>query len=348
MKEHAPDFKAAIEARSEATAPLWEAGDATSKPLSPELSNILKKTLNPSQWSKLKAYADAKRLDLGGVSALQGIHDYATGAPIYPKVSGQVLYNVKRLLDDVMANETLSNSTKIDQATAEAMLNRYKPALYQHIPEYGKAAALHAEKSQPVNQSILMNHYANKLANSLSDVKEGASGFVNLADKMDELPPSVKTALKQNGVRLTGKTVNDILTPEAKDALANVADQLKRDQRMKEMTSIGGAAELKALTDDTKKIIEYAPLNVLYNVAVKVVNKVGLGVSEITKTRLLEAAKTPESFLKVLDTLPASERLVVLKAIKDAKIKPGALAKPAVVGNALAPTQEENKNALTK
>ena len=348
IRGQAPDLKAAIEARAEAAAPLWKAGDATSKPLSPELSHILEKTLNPSQWAKLKAYADAKGLDLGGVSALKGIHDYATGAPIYPKVSGQVLYNVKRLLDDVMANETLSNSTKIDQATAQAMLDRYKPALYRHIPEYGKAAKIHAEKSQPINQSIVMNHYANKLTNSLSDVKEGASGFVNLADKMDELPPSVKTALKQNDVRLTGKTVNDILSTEAKDALMNVADQLKRDQRMKEMSSAGGAAELKALTDSTKKIVEYAPLNVFYNVAVRVVNKIGLGVSEITKTRLLEAAKTPKDFLKVLDTLPASERLAVLKAIKDAKIEPGALAKPAAIGNALAPTQEENKNALTK
>ena len=348
IRGQAPDLKAAIEARAEAAAPLWKAGDATSKPLSPELSHILEKTLNPSQWAKLKAYADAKGLDLGGVSALKGIHDYATGAPIYPKVSGQVLYNVKRLLDDVIANETLSNAAKIDQATAQAMLDRYKPALYRHIEEYGKAAKIHAEKSQPINQSIVMNHYANKLTNSLSDIKEGASGFVNLADKMDELPPSVKTALKQNDVRLTGKTVNDILSTEAKDALMNVADQLKRDQRMKEMSSAGGAAELKALTDSTKKIVDYAPLNVLYNVAVKVVNKVGLGVSEITKTRLLEAAKTPKDFLKVLDTLPASERLAVLRAIKDAKIEPGALAKPAAIGNALAPTQEENKNALTK
>jgi hypothetical protein len=117
---------------------------------------------------------------------------------------------------------------------------------------------------------------------------------------------------------------------------------------MRDMSSVGGAAELKALMDSTKKIVEYAPLNVLYNVAVKVINKVGIGVSEITKTRLLEAAKTPKDFLKVLDTLPASERLVVLKAIKDAKIQPGALVKPAVISNALAPTQQENKNALTK
>jgi hypothetical protein len=344
LGEHTPDLRAALEARAEAAAPLWKAGDSVKKPISPELSKLITDFISPQQRSILEKQASIDGLDFGRVTPTRNIN----GIDVYPYVSGQSLYNFKRLLDDIVANPGKTNAAEISADTAKKILKRYKPALYKHIPEYGKAAALHAEKSQPINQSIIMNHYANKLRNNLSDVKEGASGFVNLADKMDELPPSVQTALKRNDVRLTGKTVNDILTPEAKDSLANVADQLKRDQRMKDMSSVGGTAELKALMDNTKKIVEYAPLNVLYNVAVKVINKVGIGVSEITKTRLLEAAKTPKEFLKVLDTLPASERLIVLKAIKDAKIQPGALVKPAVISNALAPTQQENKNALTK
>lgn len=66
-----------------------------------------------------------------------------------------------------------------------------------------------------------------------------------------------------------------------------------------------------------------------------------------SKASLLDAAKTPEAFLKVLNTLPASERTAVLKALKDVKIDTKSLAVPTAVGNALAP-DNERKNALTK
>jgi hypothetical protein len=68
-------------------------------------------------------------------------------------------------------------------------------------------------------------------------------------------------------------------------------------------------------------------------------------VSEATISKLKEAAKTPEEFAKVLDTLPASEKSAVIKALRDAKLSKGAL--PAAAGNALAP-DKENQNSLTK
>ena len=80
----------------------------------------------------------------------------------------------------------------------------------------------------------------------------------------------------------------------------------------------------------------------------KVIKTVGTQLSDKAQKVMAEVLQSGKSTAEAMQMLPASDRLVVLKAIKDAKIKPGALAKPAAVGNALAPTQEENKNALTK
>lgn len=342
LQEHTPDITAAVKARAEATAPLWQAGDASVKPISPELSDLITKSITPQQMSILEREAAVQGLDFGRVAPTKDIN----GRLVYPKVSGQSLYNFKRLLDDIANNPGLTNAAGISANTAKAVLSRYKPALYKHIPEYGEAAKVHAKLSEPINQSVVMKHFTDKLVNSLSDVKEGAAPFAKLTDKLDELPPGVQTVLRKNNVPITGKSAGDLLSKDARDALANVTGELKRDQLMKEMASEGGTKELAKMMG-TGKLFDYAPLDVAVNVAIRVINKVGLSVSEASRAKLVEAAKTPGEFLKVIDTLPASERVAVLKAMKDAKIDLKGAAVPAAVGNALAP-DSENKNALTK
>lgn len=344
LQEHTPDLKSAVETRRSEVEPLWREGDSTTKPISPALSELITKSITPQQMSILRREAGAQGLTFGRVNPTV---DPATGRLVYPKISGQSLYNFKRLLDDIANNPGVTNASGISANTAKAILKDYTPALYEHIPAYGKATKMHAELSQPVNQSVVMDYLTNRLVNNLSDVKEGASPFVNLTEKLDDLPAGVQTVLRKNGVPISGKTVGSLLSKDAKTALANVTAELKRDQTMKDMASIGGTAELSKVMRTDKKVFDYAPLDITINMTVKALNKIGLSVSEKSKASLLDAAKTPEAFLKVLNTLPASERTAVLKALKDVKIDTKSLAVPTAVGNALAP-DNERKNALTK
>jgi len=341
LQEQTPDMQAALQKRKDEVAPLWKKGDETVKPISPKLSEIISKSITPKQMEILRREAVAQDRDFGNFSPTQNV----AGQMVYPKISGKSLYNFKLLLDDIAYGRGTDNAAGISQSTAKAILDKYKPELFNHIPAYGEATALHKTLSAPVNQSVVMNYVTNKLNNSLSDVKEGASSFVNLTDSLDDMPTGVRTALEESGFKTQGKTLGDLLPDSAKSAIEDVNTQLKRDQKMKDYSAQGGSKELLKIIKPTPKIVDYYPLNTAYNVAIRSLNKIGLSVSEATISKLKEAAKTPEEFAKVLDTLPASEKSAVIKALRDAKLSKGAL--PAAAGNALVP-DKENQNSLTK
>ena len=342
LQEQTPDMQAALQKRKDEVAPFWQEGDTTVKPLSPKLHDIITNLISPEQLSVLRKEAAAKDLDFDDLNTRMST---TTGARIYPTVSGKSLHNLKKMLADIAYGKVTDSASKITQGTARTVLGKYQPELYEHIPAYGVADELHRQFSAPVNQSVVMNYVTNKLNNSLSDVKEGASSFVNLTDSLDDMPTGVRTALEESGFKTQGKTLGDLLPDSAKTAIEDVNTQLKRDQKMKDYSAQGGSKELLKIIKPTPKIVDYYPLNTAYNVAIRSLNKIGLSVSEATISKLKEAAKTPEEFAKVLDTLPASEKSAVIKALKDVKMSKGAL--PAAAGNALAP-DKENQNSLTK
>ena len=356
LAENTPDLKQAIADRREATKDLFRAGDESIVEITPAISEIVSKHIKPSQYRILAEEAAAQKRPIfqvqPSVAEPMTVFDYATGAikkvpvkdKVYPKVAGEELFNFRSMLQDIAYGNPKTNAAEISQRTAQTILNDFEKELFKVIPDYGKAVELHQKMSVPVNQSIIMNYYAKKLKNSLVDTAENAKQFTNLSTAMDELPGGIKNALAAGGAPTKNRSVNSLLDDNAKAAIGEVERQLKRDKEMAAATSAGGKAEMKKIIDDeSPKLVEYAPLNMALNFAVKIVNKLGVNVSRNSKDLLIESAKDPEKFLKVLDTLPTSEKSAVLKAFKDAKLPMGEIAAPTAINNLL--PQEEKRNA---
>jgi hypothetical protein len=229
-------------------------------------------------------------------------------------------------------------------------LKDFEPVAHNTIPGLKEADALYASKSVPVNQSVIMTEM-NRVRTDplLPESADKARAFASELEKAksDMTQGRVVKALHESRAPdvMTNKPLN-VLSAEQKGTLEEVNRQGQRDAQMKLEASKGAGNAAKIMDEDKLHLDGGIELSMI--ILRKVIKKVGTQLSDKAQMVMAEALQSGKSTAEAMQMLPASDRLVVMKAIKDAKIKPGALAKPAVVGNALAPTQEENKNSLTK
>lgn len=131
--------------------------------------------------------------------------------------------------------------------------------------------------------------------------------------------------------------------------MQQIADQLTRDIKIAEQAKAGA----KALGFEDESLAKKIPGFVGYKTAIvkQVIRTLENKVSDKTIDILANAAKTGKSMNEILNTLPADDRIQVLKALKNAANLSGtragvaSLTTPPV--NALAPEQQ-NQNALAR
>jgi hypothetical protein len=131
--------------------------------------------------------------------------------------------------------------------------------------------------------------------------------------------------------------------------MQQIADQLTRDIKIAEQAKAGA----KALGFEDESLAKKIPGFVGYKTAIvkQVIRTLENKVSDKTIDILANAAKTGKSMNEILNTLPADDRIQVLKALKNASNLSGTRA--GVAGlitppvNALAPEQQ-NQNALAR
>ena len=130
--------------------------------------------------------------------------------------------------------------------------------------------------------------------------------------------------------------------------LFNLADDVERDIKLAEQTKAGA----KALGFEDESFTKQIPSFIDYKFAIlkQVIRTLENKVSGKTAGILADAAKSGKSMNEILDTLPADERVKVIKAFKDisnvAQAGAASLITPPPV-NALAPEQQ-NQNALAR
>lgn len=157
--------------------------------------------------------------------------------------------------------------------------------------------------------------------------------------------------------KIFGSGNYDIAVEMSKDAmktLKGVAKQVKTSAEMAKQATAGEQALVELMKDNAINLKLPNVFNVVATTTNKTLDIVGKIVTKRTMAQLTEAAKTAKSFDELLNTLPASERNAILKALKDPKNWQGAkkmgekfTGAGALGANALARDQE-NENALAR
>lgn len=157
--------------------------------------------------------------------------------------------------------------------------------------------------------------------------------------------------------KIFGSGNYDIAVEMSKDAmktLKGVAKGVKTSAEMAKQATAGEQALVELMKDNAINLKLPNVFNVVATTTNKTLDIVGRIVTKRTMAQLTEAAKTAKSFDELLNTLPASERSAILKALKDPKNWQGAkkmgekfTGAGALGANALARDQE-NENALAR
>jgi len=152
----------------------------------------------------------------------------------------------------------------------------------------------------------------------------------------------------------------DIAVEMSKDALKTLkgaAKQVKTSAEMAKQATAGEQALVELMKDNVSTLKLPNVFSVVATTTNKALDILEKKVGKATMAKLTEAAKTSKSFDDLLNTLPASERNIVLKTIRDpsqwkiskevAKAVPEKLRGGAIAGaNAL--SEDKNQNALAR
>jgi hypothetical protein len=126
--------------------------------------------------------------------------------------------------------------------------------------------------------------------------------------------------------KIFGSGKYDVAVEMSKDAmktLKGAAQGVKTSAEMAKQATAGEQALVELMKDNAINLKLPNVFNVVATTTNKTLDIVGRIVTKRTMTQLTEAAKTAKSFDELLNTLPASERNAILKALKDPKTYEG-------------------------
>lgn len=257
----------------------------------------------------------------------------------------------KALIDYVKrekAQAFKSGDTNLGHAYDE-WLGKFQQVAHEIIPGLKEADALYAIKSVPVNQAAVMTEL-NRVRTDplLPDTADKARAF---SSELEKANSDITQGRSVNALRevnapeaMMNKPLN-VLSADQRSAINEVNRQGQRDAQMKIEAAKGSTNAAKIMDEDTLRLD--GGISVPMIVLRKVIKTVGNHLSDKAQMVMAEAMQSGKSTAEAMQALPASDRMIVLKAVKDAKLKSGELLIPGAIGNNSAPIQE-NKNALTK
>lgn len=347
-----PDLKKALDARTLASEPLYEAAkkqvikiDAPLMDLFERMpkgtveaaANIARMEGRPFQMG---AYVPAHTVETGILDA--------AGKPIVqqvpeqlPKITGDSLHYLKRALSDISNASPATGVGKDTQQAARGVLNEFLQQVETKIPKYGQARETFAAKSEPVNQAQVLNEMLSVLQKP-GGAGERAAPFLNVLGRGEQ------SMLKRSTGVPRYEGVADVLSQPQMAAVRDVAGQLERNAQMAELAGKGEAALSKLLKEDTSPVTSPSWFNWVTTALNKVSSNLQGRVNEKTLKTIAEAMQSGKGAQDLLNTVPASERSVVLKAMIDSKAWDPAVLSTigAATSNALAPKRQQNQNAL--
>jgi len=347
-----PDLTAAVSAREGATRPLYQAADKTVVKLDAPFMELFDRMPKGT----VEKAADIARMDgrpfmMGQYTPAQQVPTgilNAAGAPImttvpaqFPTVTGESLHYLKRALSDIAnAPTAVTGAGKDTQAAARGVLADFIPQFEAKVPVYGQARQTFAQMSEPVNQSQVLNEMASVLAKPGGG--ERAAPFLNVLGRGEQSMLKRATGFP----RYSG--LSDVLTAPGQMSTVNkITGELKRDAQLNKLALQGGE-ELSNFIQDASSKFNFPPsLSTKIAIARQGLREFEGKVNKATLAALTEGMKSGASANAMLDTLPAKERVKVLRIMTNSSIwnpAVGVAARQSMV-NALAP-DEQSQNRL--
>jgi hypothetical protein len=342
-----PDLAAATTARGAATQPLYQAADKTIVKLDAPFMELFDRMPKGT----VEKAADIARMDgrpfmMGQYTPAQQVPTgvlNAAGAPImttvpaqFPTVTGESLHYLKRALSDIAnAPTAITGAGKDTQAAARGVLADFIPQFEAKVPVYGQARQTFAQMSEPVNQSQVLNEMASVLAKPGGG--ERAAPFLNVLGRGEQSMLKRATGFP----RYSG--LSDVLTaPGQMPTVNKIAGELERDAQLNRLASQGGE-ELSNIIQDAASKFNFPPsLSTKIAIARQGLREFEGKVNKATLAALAEGMKSGASANAMLDTLPAKERVKVLRIMSNSSIwnpAVGVAARQSMV-NALAPNEQ--------
>ena len=227
---------------------------------------------------------------------------------------------------------------------ASSVLTSIKPHIDDAINAaggkgYAEYLSEHARLSQKVAEKELAGESLDLWKNNSKDA------FVRLVQ--NDSPDTVEKILGPRRYNI----IKDMPEDSVK-VLQSEADKIIRDKNIKSQVA-AGQDELRQLLTKNTTWFRFPPyLNVKTTTANETLKLLEAKVGQKTMRILTEAAKNPQDAAKLLESLPAAERIAVLRILRDPSLL-GPYSRPAITGgtaatvNMLMP-QYDVKNSMTK
>ena len=238
--------------------------------------------------------------------------------------------------------ELLPNAdAKAQKALAAKLTSEVRPLIVEAIEQaggtgYGRYLKDYAAGSQLIAQKKLS-------AKALELYETNPESFVKL----------VKGNSPEEVEKVFGPGSYDIALEMSQNVLARlkkVAGEVNRDKNIAEQVTAGADAYRQVLIDNTSKFRLPSKLSLKTTAANAAIAQLEGKISKSTMNKLTDATKSGADLAKLLDTLPTSERNIILKklsglsefAAKRRGAATAALQAPGKISNALAPENQNN------
>jgi hypothetical protein len=215
-----------------------------------------------------------------------------------------------------------------------------KNTIEQALPGYKKAQQVFAAASPPVNQA--------KVLGAMQDVLEQPLGVGERAGPfMTALGRGESALLKKSTGAARYDDLSQVLSPQQMNVVKGVESELKRNAEVVRQTQAGAEAMKIILEANQSKFRLPSFLDVKVTLTNQMLDILKDKMSANVMKELEKGFQSAKSFEDLMNKVPASERLDVLRALGQAhnQLSPAKLNVYTQVQNALAPTQE-NRNAL--
>lgn len=345
-----PDIDAAVEARRAASKPLYEQADKARVAIDAELTDVISRMPEGTLARAAEiAKMEGRPFIMGKAAPAKTTMETSVDWPAiretpaqFAEITGESLHFIKRALSDVAYGPTATTGAGRDtQLAARGLLNDYTKVFEKKVPAYGQARQVFSDLSAPVNQAQVLRE--------MVSVLEKPGGGERIGPFLNVLGRGEQAMLKRAGGKGAPRfeALDEVLTPEQISKVREVARQLETEAEIGRQVSAGQQRATELLKDALPQYRLPNIFNVFATTANKFLDTIGTKVGQKTMEKLADAALSAKSYDELLGTLPADERIKVLKAMQDPATwaSVGRFA-PAVIRGVAAETPEMPTNAL--
>lgn len=307
LKSITPDIADAVKLRAQAADPLYKAADDAVA----TVDDTLKAIFDRMPKGTLDSARELAKIE-GKPFELAKVKGQPIGVNVGDTLTGQQMHYIKRALSDkAYGPEAATGLGQDAQRAVKGLLDEYLGAFETRIPEYGQARQLYSELSAPINQAQVLKE--------MVSVLEKPGGGERIGPFLNVLGRGEQAMLKRAGGRGAPRyeALSEVLTPEQIAVVRSVADDLKAGIEAAEQSTAGQKRFVDLVKEEVPNLRIPNVFSIFATTTNSALSRLDSRIGKKTMAKLAEAAQSAQTFDDLLNTLPATERNRVLKAIRD-------------------------------